>query len=122
MAIQANRRAESQQAVKKKGHSNKSRYAWSFYNYDADYKLWTAIISKKEDKEVLEVEGDELYLLSDDEDESENIKDAQPKLMNSLVDAYTNFLKRPITHKGQLSTPPAVLKWMKGGDFLVREH
>jgi len=106
MAIQANRCAESVE-------NNKQRYAWSFYHYDDEYKIWDAIISKRVDNKVLDVVGDELYQLTDDENQSEDIESINPEILKSLVGEYTEYLKKPHTHKGQLKTPDVVLEWMK---------
>ena len=92
LAIQAWRVADSAPIDNK-------RMVWSFYSYGSDYKIWNAIISKsKNATDFSSVNVDELYLLTDDEGQSENIKDSRKALVNSLTKEFTAFLKKGATH------------------------
>jgi hypothetical protein len=98
LAIQAWRVADSAPIDNK-------RMVWSFYSYGSDYKIWNAIISKsKNATDFSSVNVDELYLLTDDEDQSENIKDSRKALVNSLTKEFTAFLKKEATHSKRHGT------------------
>ena len=101
MAIQAWRVADSTPI-------NSKRMVWSFYSYGSDYKIWNAIVSKpKSATDFSKVNADELYLLTDDEDQSENIIDSRKAQGDSLTKEFTAFLTKGATHSGQF---PQVLQ------------
>ncbi len=54
---------------------------------------------------------DELYLLTDDEDQSQDIRSSNQDLMNSLKQKLTIFLRKDATHSGQLATPEKATNW-----------
>jgi hypothetical protein len=111
MAIQSTLMADSAPADKARLR-DKARMSWSFYSYGSDHKIWDAIISKsKSTTDFSSVNADELYLLSDDEDQSENIIGSRKALADSLAREFTAFLKKKATHSGQLETPARARDW-----------
>lgn len=101
MAIQSTLMADSAPA-------DKARMSWSFYSYGSDNRIWNAIIGKSRTvDDYSSANGDELYLLSDDEDQSENIEDSHKALVDSLIKEFTAFLTKGATHSGQQVLQPA---------------
>jgi len=91
---------------------NYKRMTWAFYSYDSNYKIWNAIMSKsKVAGDLNNVNCDELYLLTDDEDQSDDIKSTQNDRHIFLTKEFKTFLNTESTHSGQLNTPEKALNW-----------
>lgn len=54
---------------------------------------------------------DELYLLTEDEDQTKDIRSSNRDLMDSLKLKFTTFLNKNATHSGQLATPKKATNW-----------
>ena len=105
LAIQASILADS-------ATPNRKRMGWSFYSYDPNGKILNAIMSKsKSPKDFKNVTVDELYLLTDDEDQSKDIRSSDKNLLDSLKLELTTFLNKDATHSGQLVTPGKATNW-----------
>jgi len=71
-----------------------------------------------EDKDFEDAAMDELYLLTSDEDQSEDIRSSRSDLMDVLESKFTTFLNKNATHSGQLATPEKAVNWQ---DFVTSE-
>ncbi|MCP4782658.1 MAG: sulfatase-like hydrolase/transferase [Fuerstiella sp.] len=106
LAVQAPNLADSATASRRK------RMGWSFYSYDHNGKILNAVMSKsKYSRDFKNTTVDELYLLTDDEDQSQDIRSSNQDLMNSLKQKLTIFLRKDATHSGQLATPEKATNW-----------
>lgn len=106
MAIQAPNLADSAKASKKK------KMGWSFYSYDSNGEILSAIMNlSKSSKDFEGAAMDELYLLTGDEDQSKDIRSSNRDLMDSLKLKFTTFLNKNATHSGQLATPEKATNW-----------
>lgn len=91
---------------------NKKRMGWALYSYDPEGKIVNAVMSKsKSPEDFKDVTVDELYLLTDDEDQSEDIRGSNKKLTDSLELELTTFLNKDATHSGQLVMPEKAINW-----------
>jgi len=78
---------------------DRKRMGWALYLYDSNGKNLNAIVSKpKNPKKFKNVTVDELYLLTDDERQSENILSSRKDMEVFLKREFTTFLKKPATH------------------------
>lgn len=106
MAIQAPVLADSSTA------SKRLRMGWAFYSRDPDGGIINAILNlSKSSKDFKDATLDELYLLTDDEDQSINIRTSNRELVDSLNLEFTTFLNKDATHSGQLVTPETAANW-----------
>ena len=108
LAVQAPNLADSSIASRRK------RMGWSFYSYDPNGKMLNAIMStSKGSKDFENATVDELYLLTDDEDQSKDIRSSRRNLTDSLKLKFTTFLNKDATHSGQRAAPEKATNWRK---------
>jgi arylsulfatase A-like enzyme len=106
MAIQAPNLADSATASRKK------KMGWAFYSYNSNGEILSAIMNMSKSSEDFEdATMDELYLLTEDEDQTKDIRSSNRDLMDSLKLKFTTFLNKNATHSGQLATPKKATNW-----------
>lgn len=106
LAIQAPVLADTSKANKR------VRMGWAFYSRGPDGEILNSILDlPKSSRDFKDARLHEIYLLSEDEDQSNEISALNPDLAESLSFKFTRFLNRKATHSGQLDRPERAVNW-----------
>jgi len=106
LAIQAPVLADTSKANKR------VRMGWAFYSRGPDGDILNAILDlPKSSRDFKDATLHELYLLSEDEDQSNDVRATNPDLAESLQVKLTTFLNKEATHSGQRATPDRAANW-----------
>ncbi len=92
--------------------SRRVKMGWSFYSHEPNGDIWNAITNLSTvSKNFENATVDELYRLTNDEDQSEDLRNSNKQRLDVLKRELTNFLNKNATHSGQLPTPEKATKW-----------